>query len=167
MYIYVPHYHKNYTKTPPKNANIHDKLIGEPHTMASPHEHSLYIEKKLKAEGHYVHRTSDVHLNVDKDTNIESHSVGSYISGNDRKKLHNVYKNITKPSNKVKETKSNNFLKSFTDVNSKDANLMYEDVQQTYYIKKQLNESTRYFKVKADSYQLAEEVVNILLNNNT
>lgn len=164
MYLYVPHYNKNYEAKPTVNADKRDISHSDhkPTSMATPHEHSVHIEKKLKSMGYHVHRVSDVHINVDKDTNIESHSVGSYLQGNDKNKLYQIHKSIVKPT---PEKKPKNFLKTFTDINNNEAGLIYEDVQQIYYISKQLNESIRYFKVKAPSYQIAEEVVSNLLNN--
>lgn len=166
--IYIPHRHVTYNYDNVDNSNINQHNASthriESGDIATPSQHSKFIESKLKSNGVQVKRLSDVHLEADN-IKIETHPNGTYLLGKDKNKLHDLHNkihDISKKSNfkdALKGLLSNK--KQNNELNTTRQELMFEDVTQSYIFESIVNDKTKRIKVKAPNKQLAEEAAEL------
>jgi hypothetical protein len=166
--IYIPHRHVTYNYDNVDNSNINQHNASthriESSDIATPLQHSKFIESKLKSSGVNVKRLSDVHLEADN-VKIETHPNGTYLLGKDKNKLHDLHNKIHGIS---KKSNFKDALKGFltnkkqnNDFNTTKQELMFEDVTQSYIFESKVNDQTKRIRVKAPNKQLAEEAAEL------
>lgn len=175
--IYIPHRHVTYNYDNVDNSNVNQHNASnhrvESGDIATPSQHSKFIESKLKSNGVQVKRLSDVHLEADN-VKIETHPNGTYLLGKDKNKLHDLHNKIhgiSKKSNfkdALKGLLSNKQYKTNQEeiMSNKQykidkEELMFEDVTESYIFESKVNDQTKRIKVKAPNKQLAEEAAEL------
>ncbi len=166
--IYIPHRHVTYNYDNVDNSNINQHNASthriEYSDVATPLQHSNFIESKLKSSGVAVKRLSDVHLEVDN-VKIETHPNGTYLLGKDKSKLHDLHSRIHGINRK---SNFKDVLKGFltnkkqnNELNTDRQELMFEDVTESYVFESMVNDQTKRIRVKAPNKQLAEEAAEL------
>lgn len=162
--IYIPHRHVTYNYDNVDNSNINQHNASnhrvEVSDIATPSQHSKFIESKLKSNGVQVKRLSDVHLETDG-VKIETHSNGTYLLGKDKNVLHDLHNKIHGISKKSNFKDALKGLLSNNQYKTNKEELMFEDVTESYIFESIVNDKTKRIKVKAPNKQLAEEAAEL------